>query len=136
MGKLRTLIRSTQLQCKFTHFKIQTWLPNILNLTFSKTIMIETFNEHSVSYRQCVAFGNHIETNPWCLFGRWLLCSVLWFEIFYPHITSHALFAKSFKHLRRKGHRKLEKIYIFLWYKKRDFYFWCEENTSEFQKIC
>ena len=64
--------------------------------------------------------------------------SVPFFDLnfFYPHITSHVFFAKSIKHLRRKGLLKLEK-YSFLWFIKRVFYFWWEENTSEFfQKTC
>ena len=73
----------------------------------------------------------HRKFQPWCLFGGWLLCSILWFENYLPRITSHVLFTKSFKHLRRKGLRKLKK-YTFLWFKKRDFCFWWEENASEF----
>ena len=60
----------------------------------------------------------HCKFQPWYFFGIWLLCFVLWFEIFYPHITSHVLFAKSFKHLRRKGLRKSKK-YTSLWFLKK-----------------
>ena len=38
----------------------------------------------------------HQKFQPWCLFERWLLCSVLWFEIFYSHITSHVLLTQTF----------------------------------------
>ena len=50
--------------------------------------------------------AKYIELQTWCLFGRWLLCSVLWFEISYPHITSHVPFAKAYKYLRTKGLHK------------------------------
>ena len=64
----------------------------------------------------------HCKFQPCCLFGRWLL-HVPFFDLnfFCPHIMSHGLFAKSFKHLQRKGCRKLE-TYTFLWFKKRDLF--------------
>ena len=43
---------------------------------------------------------------PWWLFGRQLLCSVLQVETSHPHTTSHILFAKGIKNLRRKWLRK------------------------------
>ena len=47
---------------------------------------------------------------------------VMFFKLkfFFAHITSHVLFAKSVKHLRRKVLGKLEK-YTFLWFKKETF---------------
>ena len=57
----------------------------------------------------------HRKFQTWCLFGGWLLCYVLWFGIFYPHVTSHVFFAKVFKHLQRKGLRNLGK-YTLLWF--------------------
>ena len=64
----------------------------------------------------------HCKFQPWCLFVRWLL-HVPFFDLkfFCPHIMSHGLFAKCFKHLWRKGCRKL-KTYTFLWFKKRDLF--------------
>ena len=71
--------------------------------------------------------SNALKLQSWCLFGRWLLCSVLEFEISHPHITPHVLFAEAFNYLRRKGLRlrreglrkfrsakKVGKIYIFV----------------------
>ena len=67
----------------------------------------------------------HRKLQPWWLFGRWWLCSVLQVEISYPHITSHVLFAKAFRYVPRKGLHKFRfaklvgKIYIFVVLKKR-----------------
>ena len=48
----------------------------------------------------------HRRFQPWSIFGRWSLCSVLQVEFSHSHITSHTLFAKVFKYLRRKWLRK------------------------------
>ena len=89
---------------------------NYLLWTFSATILWKTQPWDIFAWlptAKCIASSNHdvsLEDDY----------SVPFFDLnfFYPHITSHVLFAKSFKHLRRKGLLKLEK-YTFLWFIKR-----------------
>ena len=91
---------------------------NYLLWTFSATILWKTQPWDIFAWlptAKCIASSNHdvsLEDDY----------SVPFFDLnfFYPHITSHVLFAKSFKHLRRKGLRKLEK-YIFCGLKKESF---------------
>ena len=57
--------------------------------------------------RLCSYNQMHCDSKPWWLFGRWLLCSILQVEVYHPLITSHILFVKDFKNLRRKWPRKV-----------------------------
>ena len=57
--------------------------------------------------RVCSYNQMHCDFKPWWLFGRWLLCSILQVEVYHPLITSHILFVKDFKNLRRKWPRKV-----------------------------
>ena len=112
---------------------------NVLHPSLSKSFALnicskDPMKNSTLGYFCKITYSQmHCKFQPWCLFGIWLLCSVLWFDFFYPHITSHVLFAKSFKHLRRTGLCKLEK-YTFLWFKKRVFYFWWEIQVSSSKK--
>ena len=80
---------------------------NVLHPSLSKSFALNICSKDPVKsstlgYFCKITYSQmHRKFQPWCLFGRWLLRSVLWFQIFYPYITSHVLFAKSFKHLRR-----------------------------------
>ena len=97
---------------------------NVLHPSLSKSFALnicskDPMKNSTLGYFCKITYSQmHCKFQPWCLFGIWLLCSVLWFDFFYPHITSHVLFAKSFKHLRRKGLRKSEK-YTSLWFLKK-----------------
>ena len=66
---------------------------------------------------KCIASSNHDVSlkDDYCVFR-----SLIW-NFLSQHITPHGLFAKSFKHLCRKGLRKLEK-YTFLWLKKKEVF--------------
>ena len=93
---------------------------NVLHPSLSKSFALKICSKdpmknstlgyfHKITYSQM-----HRKFQPWYLFGERLLCSVLWFEFFYPHIMSHVLFAKYFKHFLMGGKYKwiLPKKYV------------------------
>ena len=107
---------------------------NVLHPSLSKSFVLSIYSRNPMknstlgyfcrsTYRQM-----HRKFQPWWLFRRWLMCSVHQVEISHPNITSYLLFAKALKYLPRKwllssiSQNKFEK-YIFLRFKKRDFYF-------------
>ena len=107
---------------------------NVLHPSLSKPFVLSICNRNPMKNSTLGYFCKstysqmHRKLQPWWLFRGWLLYYVLQVEISHPHIMPNVLFAKAFKYLWRKWHRKsalrnkLEK-YTFLWIKKRDFYF-------------
>ena len=85
---------------------------NVLRWSLSKSFVSSIFSRNPMKYSTLGYFSKrtynqmHRKLQPWWLLRRWLLCSILSGKISHSHITSHVLFAKTFKYLRRKWFRK------------------------------
>ena len=82
---------------------------NVLHPSLSKSFALSIYSRdpmiHSTLGYFCKSTYSqmHLKLQPWWVFRRSFALQV---EISHPHITSHVLFAKAFKYLRRKWLRK------------------------------
>ena len=112
---------------------------NVLHPSLSKSFALNICSKDPVKsstlgYFCKITYSQmHRKFQPRCLFGRWCVpffdlnfLSLHYATCFFRQILQ--TFTEKLQTFT-EGLCKLEK-YAFLWFKKRDFYFWWEENTS------